>query len=391
MNKLLKEKYTYIALGIYILIATLLPKANSMAWILFIVIPSFINIKKYGYKKTRFELPFCLFILAVLLSFIGTPMEYIKIGVRELEKPIKFLSLIILIPQMFLNYNEFDKKYLKYIFLLVAFVYSILVYLGSKGIYLVYDYESYTRLTGGYQISSYSGTLMVINLYYFRDMFFSKKYIEKIIFVITFMLLILTSSRGAWLGAAGGYGVYILLEQRKNLLKILIISLLIGVVFSKIETKSVVEFKNRVISIGNIKTDKSNLERLYMWKEAIKVTKKNVVNGIGYRTGGRDVVNYTNPKEVGIVHYHNMLLDTFAGAGILGVVSYLYIYFKNIKTVEKLKENIGNEAYKFLYPMVGVFIYDNFEPVWIRGYVYNVLFALLGLMYLYVLLKKEKE
>lgn len=392
MNKVIKENYGFIMLSLYILMAALLPKANSTAWILFILIPSLINIKKYGYKKTGFELPFCLFFLVVFISFIGIPMEYIKIGMRELEKPIKFLSLIILIPQMFLKYNEADKKYLKYIFLLINLIYVILVYFASKGIFLIYDYgDNYMRLTGGYQISSYSGTLMVINLYYFRDMFFSKRYIEKTIFVISFTLLILTNSRGAWLGALGGYGIYILLEQRKNLLKILIFSVLLGIGFYNIKTPSVMKFKTRVMSIGNIKTDGSNLGRLYMWKEALPIIKKNPVNGIGYRTGGRDVVDYFNPKVKGIVHFHNMLLDIFVGAGILGVLSYLYIWFKNIKMVEKLKKTMGNEAYKFLYPMIGVFIYDNFEPIWIRGYVYNILFALLGLMYLYTLSKKEKD
>lgn len=392
MNKIVRENYGYIMLGMYILIASLLPKANSTAWLLFIVVPSLINIKKYGYKKTGFEIPLFLFTLVVFISFIGTPMEYIKIGLKELEKPIKFLSLILFIPQIILSYSAKDKKYLKYIFLLISLIYIILVYLASKGVFLIYNYgDSHMRLTGGYQVSSYSGTLMVINLYYFRDMFFSKKYIEKIIFIITLILLILTNSRGAWLGAFGGYGIYILLEQRKNLLKILIFSILLGIVIWNMKIPSIDKFKNRATSIGNLNTDRSNLGRLYMWKEALPIVQENPINGIGYRTGGRDVVDYFNPRVKGIVHFHNMLIDIFAGAGILGVLAYLYIWFRNIKTVERLKMIMGSEAYSFLYPMIGVLIYDNFEPLWIRGFTYNVLFALLGLMYAYFLILKKGE
>lgn len=379
-----------IFLSLYIFIVTVFPKANSTAWILFILIPALVKIKKNGYKKTGFEKIIAFFLIAVLISFIGTPLEYVKFGFKELEKPIKFLTLALLIPQLFLEKEEIDEKKIVYLFLGVITIYSILVYLGSKGIFPNYYVkgDSY-RLTGGYQISSYSGTLMIINLYYLRDMLCSKKYIEKVIFTISLILIVLTNSRGAWLGVILMYGLYILLEHRKNILKIsLVLAVLLSALWN-INTPRSNFYKKRLISITNTKNDGSNLGRLDMWKKSIPIIKENPINGIGYRTGGREVIDFFNKKKIGIVHFHNMLIDIFTGAGILGVLSYLLIYFKSIRSIIELKLVEGDNAYRFLYPLLGVFIYDNFEPLWIRGYAYNLLFALLGILLTYNTLKRK--
>ncbi|MGL5934428.1 MAG: O-antigen ligase family protein [Cetobacterium sp.] len=376
MQNKIEINYNFLSLLGYIFMITVFPKANSIAWIFFIVLPAAIKIRKNGYKKTGFEWPIIIFLIAVLISFIGTPPQYIKIGFKELEKPLKFLSLAILVPQIFSKIEEVDEKKITYLFLGIGIIYSILVYFGSKGIYLNYDYGHAERLTGGYQISSYSGILMILNLYYFRDLYCSKKYIEKIIFLITLVLLVLTNSRGAWLGALIAYLIYFLIEQRKNLLKILISIIALSYIFYNINSPTLTNYKRRLISITNTKNDGSNLGRLDMWKKSIPVIKENPINGIGYRTGGRDIQDYFNPSKIGIVHFHNMIIDIFTGAGILGLLSYLYLYLKNILTILSFKN------YRVLYPLIGVFVYDNFEPLWIRGYAYNLLFVLLSLLYI---------
>lgn len=393
MNKIKEftEKNLYMLfLSIYIFVVTVFPKANSTAWVLFILIPALVNIKKNGYKKTGFEWAFLFFLIAIFISFIGTPLEYVKFGFRELEKPIKFLTLVLFIPQIFFESEKIEEKKLTYLFLGIIVIYSILVYFGSKGIYLNYANKANSyRMTGGYQISSYSGILMIINLYYLRGMFCSNKYFEKIIYIISLILLILTNSRGAWLGALAMYGLYILLEQRKHIFKVVIgVSILCSLLWN-INTPRANFYKKRLVSITNTKSDGSNLGRLDMWKKSIPIIKENPINGVGYRTGGRDVVDFFNKKKIGIVHFHNMLIDIFAGAGILGVLSYLFIYFKYVKNIVQLKLIEGDAAYRFLYPLLGVFIYDNFEPLWIRGYAYNLLFALIGVLFTYNTFKRK--
>ncbi|MGL5902077.1 MAG: O-antigen ligase family protein [Cetobacterium sp.] len=379
------EKNLYMLfLSLYMFVVTVFPKANSTAWVLFILIPALVNIKKNGYKKTGFEWVILFFLIAIFISFIGTPLEYVKFGFKELEKPMKFLSLVILIPQMFSLKKDLIEKKLVYLFLGVVILYSIFVYFGSKGIFLNYDNKGNSyRLTGGYQISSYSGILMIINLYYLRTILCSKKYIEKVIFIISLILLVLTNSRGAWLGALSMYGLYIILEHRKNIFKISIVVVVLSGVLWNVNTPKIKFYKKRLISITDTKKDWSNRGRVDMWKKSIPIIKENPINGIGYRTGGREVVDFFNKKKIGIVHFHNMIIDIFAGAGILGVLSYLFIYLKSIKNIIKLKVVEGLEAYRFLYPLLGVFIYDNFEPLWIRGYAYNLLFALVGVLFTY--------
>lgn len=379
------EKNLYMLfLSLYMFVVTVFPKANSTAWVLFILIPALVNIKKNGYKKTGFEWVILFFLISIFISFIGTPLEYVKFGFKELEKPMKFLSLVLLIPQMFSLKKDLIEKKLVYIFLGVLILYSIFVYFGSKGIFLNYDNKGNSyRLTGGYQISSYSGILMIINLYYLRTILCSKKYIEKAIFIISLILLVLTNSRGAWLGALSMYGLCLLLEHRKNIFKISIVVVVLSGVLWNINTPKIKFYKKRLISITDTKKNWSNRGRLDMWKKSIPIIKENPINGIGYRTGGREVVDFFNKKKIGIVHFHNMIIDIFAGAGILGVLSYLFIYLKSIKNIIKLKVVEGLEAYRFLYPLLGVFIYDNFEPLWIRGYAYNLLFALVGVLFTY--------
>ncbi|MGL6120732.1 MAG: hypothetical protein ACRC0V_09530, partial [Fusobacteriaceae bacterium] len=130
MNKFLEKNLQLLFLGMYIFMITVFPRANGLGLILFIFVPSFVNIKRNGYKKTGFELPIILFLSAVIFSFIGTPLEHIKTGLNELEKPLKFLSLAIFIPQMFLNKKDIDEKKISYLFLGIVSLYSVLVYFG---------------------------------------------------------------------------------------------------------------------------------------------------------------------------------------------------------------------------------------------------------------------
>ena len=273
-------------LSFFIIFMMILPKANSLWLVIFILIPALICIKKEGYKKTGFEIPIVFFIVVCLISIIGQESNIIKYSIHELIKAIKFLILLLLIPQLNIDLKEKNINILNKFMGIGIIFYDIILFFSLKGKYLVYNYIYYQRYTGGYQLSSYSGTLMIIILYTFRYLFEKKGYIEKIIFFNALILLIITQSRGAWLGTVLACFCYVIIEKRKESFKILLTSLLIFLLIFSIKNPMISQYTNRAKSIINIKTDGSNIARLTMWKKSIPVFLSSPIKGVGYRTGG---------------------------------------------------------------------------------------------------------
>ena len=386
INKIINNNI--FMLSFFIVFMMVLPKASSAWLIIFVVIPSLVCIKKEGYKKTGFEIPIMFFMVVCLLSIIGKESDIIKFSFHELIKAIKFLILLLLVPQLNIDLKKENIGILNKFIGIGIVLYDIILFFSFKGKYIVYNYIYYQRYTGGYQLSSYSGTLMIIILYMLRYLFEKKRNIEKIIFLNALILLIITQSRGAWLGTGIACLCYIIIEKRKESLKILLMVLFIFILIFSIKTPIVCRYTDRIRSIVNIKTDGSNTARLAMWKKSIPVFLSSPIKGVGYRTGGKHI--NLSASDNGIVHCHNFIIEMLTGTGILGVVSYFFIYFNMLKSIIKSKKSGFKVGLNMLYPLIGVFIYDNFEPIWIRGYAYHILLSLVCLTVIYNIKIEER-
>lgn len=168
---------------------------------------------------------------------------------------------------------------------------------------------------------------------------FSKKIHKKAIFLVTSLILILalvlTLSRGGWVGFAFGMFVFLLLIEKRLLLSIIPLGL--GAIYFLPQT-----ILNRILSIVNF-ADSSNSYRIRMWKITLDIIKDNWLVGVGFGHLPFKATFETYIRTMPTYHAHNTYLETMAEMGVLGFIifiAFIFILFKySIKKLIKGKDN----------------------------------------------------
>jgi putative inorganic carbon (HCO3(-)) transporter len=140
--------------------------------------------------------------------------------------------------------------------------------------------------------------------------------------VLLIICLILTYSRGAWLGfltglSLIGYWYFRSLSYRSKILAYLSgIICLVSILFILPQT-----VKERIKFIGSID---SNVIRINLWKESLNIIKDFPILGCGLNTYSVVAPNY-KIHEGGGIYPHNSFLQMAAETGIVGLVSFIWI------------------------------------------------------------------
>lgn len=195
---------------------------------------------------------------------------------------------------------------------------------------------------------------------------FSKKIHKKGLFLVTSMILalalLLTMSRGGWIGFAFSALVFILLVEKRLLL--LAVPVGIGGLFFLPDT-----ILNRIFSIVNL-ADSSNNYRIRMWKITLEVIKDNWLVGVGFGHLPFKAAFETYTRTMPTYHAHNTYLETMAEMGILGFIvfiSFLFVLFKY--AIKKLVK--GNDKY---IKVISSGLLAGLAAVLAHGLVENVLY-----------------
>ncbi len=148
-----------------------------------------------------------------------------------------------------------------------------------------------------------------------------KKWINKAIAVVLagvmFVCLLLTSSRGAWLGFAAAMLMFVVLK----FFKYIFFFLAGGVLSIPLAPKVILQ---RISTIGNIK-DSSNEYRTYIWEGTIKMIKDFWITGVGYGYWAFKNTFYEySIKGTKTWHSHNMYLEIIAEMGIFGLLTFAW-------------------------------------------------------------------
>ncbi len=152
---------------------------------------------------------------------------------------------------------------------------------------------------------------------------YSKKIHKKGIFLITSLILIivlvLTLSRGGWVGFAFGMFIFMILIEKKLLLAAIPIALL-GLNFLP---SNII---NRLLTIGSLE-DSSNAYRVKLWELTLDIIKDNWLVGVGFGYIPLRITfeRYTGTKLA--YHSHNTYLQTIAETGILGLIVFIILIF----------------------------------------------------------------
>lgn len=156
---------------------------------------------------------------------------------------------------------------------------------------------------------------------------YSKKVHKKAIFLgtslILMLALVLTLSRGGWIGFAFGILVFVILIEKRLLLSI--IPLVLGAVYFLPQS-----ILNRVLSIGNL-GDSSNAYRLKIWDITLDIIRDNWLVGVGFGYIPFKSTFETYIRTMPAYHSHNTYLQITGEMGILGLIifiSFIFILYK---------------------------------------------------------------
>lgn len=156
----------------------------------------------------------------------------------------------------------------------------------------------------------------------------SRKMFHKLFFLgctgAMLLCLIITYSRGCYVGILVAFGLFLVLLDRRFIL--LGIVGLLAMPFILPET-----IINRFLSIGNM-ADSSTSYRFYIYMGTLAMLKEYWLSGIG---PGTDAFNQVYPayayNSISAPHAHNLFLQVICDAGIVGILLFLAIIYQYYK------------------------------------------------------------
>ncbi|GLI55164.1 hypothetical protein PM10SUCC1_06790 [Propionigenium maris DSM 9537] len=283
-------------------------------------------IKSRNYHKSGLEIPLGMFLFSIYISSIGA--FHSKSVIDNLKGTFNFFGLPILISQF--DIDKKDRKRIIYISLLSFILKLSKGYLEKFG-YIEGLYNG-MRISGGEEVWRYAGVLMVGLVFLLSFLFFKKINRKKTVSLITLtlltiMILIWTQNRGNWIGALGVLGlIFILKFKWKSFYLVVASMLIIGITFQNFSNNPYIQ---RAKSIVNISSNRSNLGRVELWQESVKIFRENSLKGIGYSTrnfaNSEEPENYKNLDKRPYHHPHSSYFYLLATNGIIGFLSYLYL------------------------------------------------------------------
>lgn len=301
---------------------------TSMALINFSVIFTILlfSIKIFFYKnENKFEFygflnPMILFSLSIIFS-----------GINHWNNEILSNKFMFSFLFFFILVNEVsDFKTIK------KMIYSLLISSVIASIYGLYQYFflDYSRIKS-FSFSLTFGNLMAVMVIFLSVYIIWGKISLKtrLLFLIVdfvfFINLLLTKSRGAWLGFIIGIILLAIIKSRKLLIFFIIGLLLFSLL---LPTDFIQRFKSSFNISYDVKNNRSNTYRIAMWITALKIMKEYPIFGLGYynyRTPLSEPYKLDIIKSKGqFIHVHNTFLEIGAEQGLFGLLTFIYlIYF----------------------------------------------------------------
>lgn len=169
----------------------------------------------------------------------------------------------------------------------------------------------------------------------------NKKALPKLFYLLCtaamFVCLILTQSRGCWLGILFSAGVFISFINAK-LWGILIIALLLAPLFLP---QSII---SRFTSIGNLE-DSSTSYRVFIWLGTLALLRDFWLYGIGLGDGAfSQVYPFYSYSSIVAPHAHNLFLQMITEVGVLGLIIFVIFILTALIKMIQIFVRCGNKS-----------------------------------------------
>lgn len=363
--------------GLYVLIIALpfLPNEATLIFAAVVVFSFFIKTavnKEKDFVKDPVAMPLLAFALVQIITTLISVEPVLS--AQNLVVSLVSLALYFVIVNTLKTKKDFDKA--MKIFIITAFIlsiYGIMQYftLGTTSkawvdVNLNPDLE--TRVVGTFGnpnvFAEYLEHILPVAI---TLVFVYRKWLNKIIMgliaAVMFICLVLTFSRGGYLGFVSAAMLFILLKMAKFIPLfiaggIAAIPLLPNVVLQRINT------------IGNVQ-DTSNAYRTYIWEGTINMIKDFWITGVGYGYWAfKNTFLEYGIKGSRAWHSHNMYLEIMAEMGIFGMLTFIWvvlsIFISTIKFAKKTKDRY------FSYVSVGLL--GGFLSIMVHGIAEHILY-----------------
>ncbi|MGI5858146.1 MAG: O-antigen ligase family protein [Tepidanaerobacteraceae bacterium] len=205
---------------------------------------------------------------------------------------------------------------------------------------------------------------------------FRQKWLLAVVLGVLTLCLILTFSRGAWVGLAVSVFAFALLKEPRLLVLIVVLAILAPMFLPSVVT-------NRIASIGSLE-DSSNAYRVTIWIAALRMTKDYWLNGVGLGLVAFSRV-YRDYMIAGAsaVHAHNLYLQVGLEMGIIGLFALLWMVFRGFSESLNCIEN--NHRLSFISAgivaaLAGHLFHGIFDYVWYSPRIVMAFWMYFGMM-----------
>ncbi len=203
---------------------------------------------------------------------------------------------------------------------------------------------------------------------------------------IMMLCLILTYSRGCWIGILAAAAIFLVMRDRRFII--------LGVVFLCAAPFILPEnILQRISSVGNM-ADDSTSYRVYIWFGTIAMLRKYWFSGIG---PGETAFNKIYPlysyNSIKAPHAHNLFLQVTCDTGICGLIALVLAVFSCFRTLASgVKSTSDRESRIFqtagIASIAGFMVQSMFDYTF---YNYRVMLMLWAFMALYMLFGKFRR
>lgn len=188
--------------------------------------------------------------------------------------------------------------------------------------------------------------------------------------------LILTFSRGAWVGLAVSAFIFALLKEPRLLVLFIILAVLAPMFLPSVVT-------NRIASIGSLE-DSSNAYRITIWIAALRMIKDYWLSGVGLGlTAFSRVYREYMIAGASAIHAHNLYLEICLELGIVGLFALLWMVFRGFSealTCVETNHRISYIVAGIVAALAGHLFHGLFDYVWYSPRIVIAFWMYLGMM-----------
>lgn len=297
--------------------------------------------------KDKFSISVFIWIAIMLISII-----YAKDKRLALSESVRFFTYVILF--FIIKYEVHSKNILNRILNIVTLslflvdLIGVFEYLKGMGTIQSSGASSFLRIASTLENSNNLGALCVLLIFPYimlciKEKNKKKRIIYGTVSFLTFLNIMLSFSRNAWIGLFLGALVFVVTYNLKLIWGVGALGG-ISLLFPQI--------RNRVKDIGNIS---QNLSRITLWQVAFLMIKDHPILGVGagnYRTYYDQYINKVKFLGYGAYskfHPHNIYIKAQVELGIIGLVALISYLIILVFNVAKFYNEVENYHYKYFY------------------------------------------